>query len=62
MHCVRLNNNADDGVIMTCDWCYCVRVRDKSLDGVVTDVIIQTEKDIPPPGYTLIERTLDSSQ
>ena len=34
---------------------------DKGQDSVVTDVIIQNEKDIPPPGYTLIERTLDSS-
>jgi len=28
---------------------------------VITDVIIQNEKDVPPPGYVLIERTLDSS-
>ena len=30
-------------------------------ENVITDVIIQNEKDVPPPGYTLIERTLDSS-
>jgi len=40
----------------------CVCVCDKGTDSVITDVIIQNEKDVPPPGYMLIERTLDSSE
>jgi len=48
-------------MMMIVDLRYNVHVCDQCLDSVVTDVIIQNEKDVPPPGYTLIERTLDSS-
>ena len=39
----------------------CLFMSVQGADSVITDVIIQNEKDVPPPGYTLIERTLDSS-
>ena len=52
---MSVNSPNDD-----CPECHaCVSVQGS--DSVITDVIIQNEKDVPPPGYTLIERTLDSS-
>lgn len=40
----------------------CISRDTEASDSVITDVIIQNEKEVPPPGYTLIERTLDSSE
>lgn len=42
-------------------FCTCVYIQGR-LNNVLADIVINNDREIPPPGFTLVEKTIDSGK